>query len=245
MRYFFRVEYDGTAYGGWQRQPNAPSVQQALEEAFGTVLRRRCSITGAGRTDAGVHARGQGAHIDISRKIDPKTCQRSVNGLLPWDIAIYNLRPVPEDFHARYSAVRRSYRYTFTTRKAPLWHRYAWFMSYAVDWELVRENMRALIGRHDFSAFCSAGSGAEHAVCVVDNVDLEHDGIRWVFSMRANRFVYKMVRSVVGTLIDMGRGKIDGSLCTILESGRRERAGTTAPACGLVLEAVTYPEEGM
>jgi tRNA pseudouridine38-40 synthase len=118
-------------------------------------------------------------------------------------------------------------------------------MSYVVDWELVRENMKVLVGRHDFSSFCSSGSGAEHAVCAVDMVDVERDGIQWVFRIQANRFVYKMVRSVVGTLVDIGRGKIQDSMSEILASRRRDRAGTTAPACGLILERVTYPEEGM
>ncbi|MBD3243402.1 MAG: tRNA pseudouridine(38-40) synthase TruA [Chitinivibrionales bacterium] len=241
MRYFCRVEYDGTAYHGWQRQPNGMSIQQALEEAFGLVTRQECAIVGSGRTDAGVHARRQGAHVDLPAAIDICACERSVNGVLPPDIAVFDLQPVADDFHARYSATERRYSYYIDRRKSPLSAGRAWCMTYAIDWDLLRREAASLYGTHDFAAFCASGSDLDSPVCTVRLAELEQRGNQWVFSIWANRFVYKMVRTVVGTLVDIGRGALDGRIQTIVASRDRTRAGPTAPACGLVLEDVIYP----
>lgn len=240
MRYFFRVEYDGTAYGGWQHQKNTPSVQETIEQAFSTVVRVHCGVTGAGRTDAGVHARAQGAHIDVQSPLDIRVCEHSVNSLLPPAVAIYNLQRVDDSFHARFSAVSRTYRYCICNRKHPLLFNRVWPVFYTIDWVRVRKETTSLCGAHDFSTFCASGSGVRHARCTVSAASFETNGEGAVFTIEANRFVYNMVRSIVGTLVDMGRGHIKASLADILAGKDRGLAGLTAPACGLTLEKVTY-----
>ena len=242
MRYFFRVEYDGTAYGGWQRQDNAPTIQGELERAFSTVTRSSCTVTGAGRTDAGVHARAQGAHVDISDTVEPGRCEASVNAVLPSAIAIYRLQPVSESFHARFSAVSRRYRYYFCTRRRPLLYRRVWTVPFDVEWDTVERETASLRGTHDFTAFCATGGSAKDALCAVSEASLSHDGELYIFSIEANRFVYTMVRSLCGTLIDIGRGRLTDTMTGLISSKDRKRVGQTAPACGLVLDYVTYPE---
>lgn len=241
MRCFCRIEYDGSAYAGWQIQDTERSVQSELESAFTTVVRRPCRIVGAGRTDAGVHARGQGMHIDLPDDIDLKKCESSVNAVLPDDIAVFNFQRVDNSFHARFSAVERCYKYYIVSRKMPLWQGRALLVTFQVDWKLVQENIPCLLGRHDFEAFCSSGSSADNKVCEIKHAGLEEEnGIR-IFTIKADRFIYKMVRSLVGTLIDIGRGRIPESLDMIIDSRDRTRVGDTVPACGLVLEYVAYP----
>lgn len=240
MRYFFRVEYDGSAYVGWQIQPNGPSIQAHLQRALSTVQRCECRVVGAGRTDAGVHARAQGAHTDLPGEVDARRLVSSVNALLPSDIAVRDIRPVAESFHARFSARYRRYRYYLVERKRPLWRTRAWVVLHTVDWDAVRDNARHCLGTHDFGAFCRSTTDTENLVCTVDEVALEHHDDVWVFTIGADRFVYTMVRSVVGTLIDIGRGRLTESLESILRSRQRSRVGETAPACGLVLDDVTY-----
>jgi tRNA pseudouridine38-40 synthase len=240
VRYFFRVEYDGTRYGGWQSQTNAKSVQETIASAFSTVVREKCAVTGAGRTDAGVHARAQGAHIDIDSPITIQKCELSVNAVLPNDISIYHLRPAPSDFHARYSPLKRRYIYSIALRKKPLSFKKAWMVFYNVDWEKVRLSAAALLGRHDFTVFCAKGSSTKNMVCTVSRAELTELTDGYAFIIEADRFLYKMVRTIVGTLIDIGRGKITDSMEAIIESKNRKRAGETAPACGLVLDYVEY-----
>jgi tRNA pseudouridine38-40 synthase len=217
------------------------SVQQALEEAFGVVTRRACTIVGSGRTDAGVHARRQGMHMDLGPPVDNAACERSVNAVLPPDIAVFDLQPVAADFHARYSATERRYRYYIDRRKSPLSAGQAWCMTYRIDWDMVRDEIALLRGTHDFAAFCASGGDQDGSVCTVRLAELEKCGSQWVFSLWANRFVYKMVRTVVGTLIEIGRGALTERVEAILAGRNRTRAGPTAPAHGLVLEDVIYP----
>lgn len=240
MRYFFRVEYDGSRFGGWQRQPNALSIQEILENAFSVVLRSQISVTGAGRTDAGVHAKAQGAHFDFENEIDLRKCELSVNALLPSEVAIYNLQCVDSNFHARFSAINRRYRYQMCVRKRPLLYKRVWMVFYEIDVEKIRENLRFLTGTHDFKVFCASGSDTESTICKVKNVSLENEGDLLVFTIEADRFIYKMVRSIVGTLIDIGRGKISSTMAEIISAKDRKFAGTTAPPFGLILEQVDY-----
>jgi tRNA pseudouridine38-40 synthase len=243
MRYFFRVEYDGTRYGGWQSQENAPSIQDALSAAFTTVTRGECKVTGAGRTDAGVHAAGQGAHVDIDAAVDAARCERSVNAVLDDDICVYGLAPAAPDFHARYSAVGRRYRYSMALRKRPLLYKRVWMVFYEVDWDKVSANIPGLLGTHDFSAFCAAGTSTNNMVCTVRDASLAQERDLRVFTITADRFIYKMVRSIVGTLVDIGRGKLTATMRDIIESKDRNAVGETAPACGLVLDHVEYPQK--
>ena len=240
MRYFFRVEYDGAAYGGWQHQRNAPSIQDTLERAFATALRKECRVTGAGRTDAGVHALAQGAHVDVDSAIETRACELSVNALLPPDITIYRLQRVGDSFHARYSAAARRYRYYMCCRKRPLLFKRVWMVFFDVDWARVGREASAIPGEHDFSTFCAAGSGVTHARCTVTHASLDREGDLYVFTIEANRFVYSMVRSLTGTLVDIGRGRIREGMAGLIACRDRGRAGQTAPACGLVLENVFY-----
>jgi tRNA pseudouridine38-40 synthase len=240
MRYFFRVEYDGTRYGGWQSQTNASSVQETIASAFTTVVREECSITGAGRTDAGVHARGQAAHIDLQSPIDIHKCELSVNAVLPDDISIYHLQQAPSDFNARYAAVKRRYIYYMTLRKKPLSYKKVWMVFYEVDWDKVRASCAVLAGKHDFTAFCAKGSGAKTMTCTVKRAELSTIVDGYALIIEADRFLYKMVRTIVGTLVDIGRGKIMESMEEIIKSKDRKKAGETAPACGLVLDYVEY-----
>ncbi|MBD3317057.1 MAG: tRNA pseudouridine(38-40) synthase TruA [Chitinivibrionales bacterium] len=242
VRCFFRVEYEGSDYVGWQYQPNGPSIQAELERAFSTVVRENCKVVGAGRTDAGVHARAQGAHVDLPSGIDLCKCQLSVNALLPAAVAVYGMRKVADSFHARFSARRRRYRYYMMERKTPLWRRRAWMVFHTVNWERVRDNAQACVGTHDFSAFCRSSTDTENMVCTVEQAALERRGEVWVFSIQADRFVYTMVRSVVGTLVDIGRGRLTESFASILAARDRARVGETAPARGLVLDYVSYDE---
>ncbi len=245
MRYFFRVEYDGTRFHGWQNQPNGVSVQQLIEEALTVALRAPCPIVGAGRTDAGVHARAQGAHFDAppdAADIDTERLTVSLNALLPPDIAVYGMVPVRSDFHARYSAASRRYIYYFSDRKSPLRYKRVWMLYYPVDWERVALEVKHIVGRHDFTAFCSSGADSDDKECDVSFAALSRDefGVR-TFTIEADRFIYKMVRSLVGTLVDIGRGRLDTAMDTIIASRDRGMVGETAPACGLVLEWVGYP----
>ena len=240
MRCFCRVEYDGSAYAGWQIQNNDRSIQSELESAFTTVVRRPCKIVGAGRTDAGVHAKGQGMHIDLPDDISLKKCESSVNAIVPDDIAVFNFQRVDDSFHARFSAIERCYKYYIVSRKMPLWQGRALLASFQIDWKLVNENIPCLLGRHNFEAFCSSGSSANSKACDIKHADLEEEnGIR-IFTIKADRFIYKMVRSIVGTLIDIGRGRITEPLDTIIDSKDRNLVGDTASACGLVLDYVAY-----
>jgi tRNA pseudouridine38-40 synthase len=240
MRYFCRVSYDGTGYGGWQRQPNAVSIQQVLEEKAAILLKTPVSFTGAGRTDAGVHAKALGAHFNYEGPIDLFRFTGSINALMPQDIAVYGLRQVDDSFHARYSAVSRSYRYTICTRKSPLLVNRAWTVVFDVDWGMLKTQIPSLLGEHDFTSFCASGSGSATAVCNVYSAAIEQADECMVFSIEANRFVYKMVRSIVGTLVDIGRGRQNLTLKEILGRKERELAGSTAPACGLLLNDVVY-----
>jgi tRNA pseudouridine38-40 synthase len=203
-------------------------------------VREKCAVTGAGRTDAGVHARGQGAHVDVVSPIDARKCELSVNAVLPDDVSIYHLQPAPPDFHARYSPVLRRYIYSLALRKKPLSFKKAWMVFYEVDWEKVRAAAAQLTGKHDFTTFCAKGSAAKTMTCTVSRAQLSEAADGYTFTIEADRFLYKMVRTIVGTLIDIGRGKITDSMEAIITSKDRKRAGETAPACGLVLDYVKY-----
>lgn len=240
MRYFFRVEYDGTPYGGWQKQPNAVSIQGKLEEAISTVLRTPTVVTGAGRTDAGVHAAAQGAHFDSPVELDIRKSELSINALIPSSISIYNLCRVDDNFHARYSAIQRRYRYYLSLRKRPLLYKRSWMVFHMVDWNVVQKNIEQLLGQHDYSSFCASGCESENMICTVTHTSLDRQGGLYVFTIEADRFIYKMVRSIVGTLIDIGRGYLKTSIEHLLVQKTRTLSGQTAPASGLVLDYVTY-----
>lgn len=250
-RYFLRLSFDGTRYHGWQRQPGAMTVQQALEEALGTLTRAPggiVAVTGAGRTDAGVHAAMMPAHIDLpSEPADIGAFIRSLNSLVGKDIAIHEMVRVADDAHARFDAVSRTYHYYVTLRKNPFASQYSWRCSSGLDFEAMNRAARLLLGRQDFGSFAKLHSDAKTNICNVTRAE-------WVavpgydmadammFVITADRFLRNMVRAVVGTLVEVGRGKLDTEgFRRVIESGDRCAAGTSMPAQGLFLHHVGYP----
>ncbi len=237
------IAYDGTDFHGWQTQPDRPTVQAALEAAAATALRTPVSIVGSGRTDAGVHARGQVAHFSTEAPVAPHRLRNALNGILPKSIGVLDLAPAPEGFHARYDARARRYHYYVSLGPRPLERRWRYVMHTPPDFDRMNGAARDLLGTHDFSAFCRTKSETENRVCTVAEA-------RWVrearegdyrFRIVADRFLHGMVRAVVGTLIEIGRGRRPGDdLPRILATGDRREAGPAAPAHGLVLEHVSY-----
>ncbi len=239
------IEYDGTNLHGWQIQPNLDTVQGKIEDALETILKARTAVVGSGRTDAGVHARGQVAHFCLESAVDLRKLQASLNGLLPRAVRILNAKAVHDSFHARYDANARTYRYYVTTRPRALDAHTRWFVRPEPDFERMNEAARALHGRHEFSAFCRVQSETVNRVCDVATAEWlrEDRGGDWLFEIVADRFLHGMVRTVVGTLLEIGLGKRTvENLAKTLASGDRRRAGQAAPARGLVLEHVGYPE---
>lgn len=244
-RYFIRLSFDGTAFNGWQIQHNAVSVQQVLQNALSTVLRHDIKITGAGRTDTGVHAKEYFAHFDIETNLGSDECHRimqSLNGLLPKDIAIQGVFPVAADIHARFSAVSRTYQYLISRSKDPFLVNRAWFNCQHFDIDLMNQGTAVIMEYSQFSCFSKSNTQAKTSVCSVSYAKWNEDKHLLVFTITANRFLRNMVRAIVGTLSEVGREKISiGQLRTIIESGDRKMAGPSVPAEGLYLVKIEYP----
>jgi tRNA pseudouridine38-40 synthase len=238
------VEYDGSQLHGWQRQHNAPTVQQHLEEALGKLLTHDVQVTGASRTDAGVHARGQVASFRTERAIPVHGIRRGLNSLLPDAIAVRDAAEVPEDFHPRFSATGKHYRYTLLTRneRSPRYRDRAWHHPDPLNVAAMQEAAKALIGEHDFSAFRAAGCTAKTTMRRVDVITLTRAAPYLLdIDIRGNAFLRQMVRILVGTLTEVGTGKRKpAEVAEILASKDRTRAGITAPAHGLELIEVRY-----
>ncbi len=237
------VEYDGTSLGGWQRQANATTVQSHLETALARLLQHETPVTGASRTDAGVHARAQVASFRTERPIPLHGIRRGLNSLLPESIAIVEATEVGDDFHPRFSATGKHYRYTILNRpdRSPRWHHRAWHISDPLDLEAMRAGATHLVGEHDFSAFRAAGCGAKTTTRRVERIDVSRDDDRIVLDIRGNAFLRQMVRILVGTLVEVGSGRRDpAQLAEIIASKDRTQAGITAPAHGLELVEVRY-----
>jgi tRNA pseudouridine38-40 synthase len=235
------IEYDGGAYAGWQRQASDPTVQAAIEDALATLLRHPVTITGAGRTDSGVHARGQVANFLTPSEMDPRRVAAGLNGLLPDDIAILGCSEAPASFHARFDATGRRYSYTISALPAALDRRRVWQVSWPLDAGLLRDAASAITGSRDFTSFCRAGSEARHHVCAVREASWTQSGPLLRFGITADRFLHGMVRALVGTMVDVARGHTSpGEFAAMLESRDRREAGPAAPPHGLVLEEVLY-----
>ncbi|MEK7285073.1 MAG: tRNA pseudouridine(38-40) synthase TruA [Chloroflexota bacterium] len=234
-----RVSYEGTRYAGFQVQPSAPTVQAELELALATICGEPVRIVGAGRTDAGVHATGQVISFRTAERSDGGTVRRGVNALLPADIAISEVEVAGEDFHARFSATGRTYEYRLRNapQREPLERRREHWVPQALDDEAMARASALLVGRRDFSAF-AVGPGGERTV---RRAAWTRDGALLRFEIEANAFLRGMVRAIVGTLLWVGRGKIDADAVRAIVEGRdRSRAGPNAPAAGLCLVAVSY-----
>lgn len=241
------VEYDGGSLCGWQRQANDPTVQGHLEAALAQLLQHEVTVTGASRTDAGVHARGQVASFRTERAIPLHGIRRGLNSLLPDTIAVSDAREAPDEFHPRFSATGKHYRYTILVRpdRSPQWRDRAWHHPEPLDLEAMRAGASRLLGEHDFSAFRAAGCTAKTTIRRIDAIDItaapEDAGQLVTVDVRGNAFLRMMVRIVVGTLVEAGTGRWPpAQVAEILASKDRTRAGKTAPARGLTLVEVRY-----
>ena len=244
MRYQMLIEYNGTSYHGWQIQPGMPTVQEAIEDALAVALRNRVTLTGSGRTDAGVHARGQVAHFDAQQAVDAYRLKASLNCLLADDIGILDLRETTDTFHARYDAFQRRYHYYVSIEKRPLSSVQRAQIRPLPDFERMNGAAAYLLGTHNFSTFCKIKSETQNRICNVMQAKWIKETYAgdWFFQIVADRFLHGMVRAITGTLLEVGHGKrsID-SLPALIATQDRTQAGPAAPAKGLVLEEVLYP----
>lgn len=240
------VEYDGTAYSGWQRQENAVSVQQKLEEALKRLTgEKELFVVGASRTDAGVHALGQNVHFDTACRIPADKFSFALNTILPDDIRVRASMRVSEDFHARFSAQGKEYRYLFynSPHASAIYRNLSAHVIYPLNAEVMNEEAQDAVGTHDFAPFAASGSVVKDTVRTIDRVNVTRGGEMLEMRVHGNGFLYNMVRILAGTLIGVGSGKLErGAIRKALQSGSRLDLGVTAPACGLTLIRVDYPD---
>ncbi len=246
-RYFIFFAYDGTAYHGWQVQPNGSSVQETLAKAVAVLLRKdKVQVTGAGRTDAGVHARLMVAHFDTESELDTQWFAYKLNRILPWDISIYSVRPVKPDAHARFDALSRTYKYYVHTRKSPFDRQFSLYLAGRAlpDFEQMNKAAAMLKEYKDFTSFSKLHTDAKTNFCDVTYAAWKQTSpYQWEFTITANRFLRNMVRAVVGTLFDVGYGKVDlEGFKRVVEGKDRCMAGSSVPGHALFLEDITYPE---
>lgn len=246
QRYFIYLAYDGANYHGWQIQPNGCSVQECLMKALSTFLRQDIDVVGAGRTDAGVHASLMVAHFDYDEELDPAVVTEKLNRLLPSDISVYKVRLVKPDAHARFDATARTYKYYVTTAKFPFNRQYRWRLYCPLDYERMNEAARILFEYIDFTSFSKLHTDAKTNICHITHAEwtkVEGEDTTWVFTIRADRFLRNMVRAIVGTLVEVGRGKMTvEDFRKVIENQDRCKAGTSAPGQALFLVNVEYPE---
>lgn len=242
MRFFITLSFDGTNYHGWQIQPNGDSVQQRLQEALSTLLRQPVEVVGAGRTDTGVHARMMVAHFDWEELIDGKQLAYKLNKFLPQDIAVQEVRLVDEEKHARFSATSRTYHYFIHTRKDPFQQAYSWQVPFKLDFEKMNEAAKVLLEYKDFTSFSKVNTDTKTNLCDVKEAFWEEIAPdRWRFTITANRFLRNMVRAIVGTLVEVGRGRLRlEDVRRIIEAKDRCSAGESVPAKGLFLVDIKY-----
>ena len=241
MRFFIHMAYDGTRYHGWQIQPNGISVEGEIERCLSTLLRQPVDIVGAGRTDAGVHARHMVAHFDFAEELNCSQLTYRLNRMLPPDITISRVEPVRDDMHARFSATKRTYHYYICARKDPFNRHYSWQCHYSLDFDLMNEAALKLTQYDDFAAFCKSHTDVKTTLCKVSEAHFYENQDGWYFRISANRFLRNMVRAVVGTLVEVGRHRITvDEFCHIIEQGSRTNAGESMPAHALFLEHIEY-----
>jgi tRNA pseudouridine38-40 synthase len=237
------VSYDGTAYHGWQRQPNAKSVQEVLQSAIETIVNQPVKLYAGARTDSGVHAEGQVVNFRSESSIDLTALERAVNSLMPADIRVTNARPVPDDFHARYSAKSKIYVYSIlnTLHNSPFYGRYSWHIPYKLDIASMRDTIGLVIGEHDFSSFKKKDELYRSTVREVLGAGVKKRGDFVYVVIEGTGFLRYMVRNLVGTLVLVGSGKLAREgFQEILDACDRQKAGPTAPAKGLLLREIKY-----
>ena len=236
------IQYDGSKYCGWQKQPNSSGIQGTIEYAIYEITKEKVNITGSGRTDAGVHALGQVANFKTNSSIPANRIPDALNAKLPKDISIIDCQEVSQDFHSRYSATGKIYRYLIYNKpyRSPLHKDVSYHVRYNLDIGKMRSEAKALLGTHDFRGFMSSGSSVKDTVRTIRNITIKENEDLIVLEVEGNGFLYNMVRIIVGTLVDIGRGRIDKSMEEIIASQDRGEAGHTAPAHGLFLKKVHY-----
>jgi len=236
-----KLEYDGTDFHGFQVQPALRTVQGTVERVLSELLQGQVRLISAGRTDEGVHARGQVVNLKTGSRMSCETLKRALNAKLPMDVAILEAHEVGPEFHSRFSAISREYEYVLSTVRSPIVRRYAWYIKYQLNFDALKEAARLLIGRHDFRSFCVAKSGVDGTECVVYSSNWKRQKELLKYDVEADRFLHNMVRIMVGTMVEIGRGKRSAAdLVEMLGAGDRRRAGPTAPAHGLFLTEVNY-----
>ena len=252
MRYIIQLSYDGTGYHGWQVQPNGVSVQEVLQKALSTLLRQPTEVTGAGRTDAGVHASMMVAHFDWPAAHEGEGCEEApldctqltykLNRLLPPDVAVQAVRPVGPEMHARFSATRRTYHYYIHTRKDPFLRGYSWQVNVPLDFALMNEAAQVLLEYSDFTSFSKTGTDVKTNICQLTEARWEQlKPGEWRFTVSANRFLRNMVRAIVGTLVEVGRHRMTISqMRHAIEAKDRQRAGESVPGHALYLTNIEY-----
>ena len=242
-RILLTIEYDGTNYCGWQKQPQQKTIQGEIEDAIFRAIGESVEIFGSGRTDAGVHALNQTAHFDLNAPVPVEKIADILNRVLPADISIKNAQEVESDFHARFSIKKKCYLYKIyngETKNAFLANRMAWVKN-NLDLTKMEEASKLIVGEHDFSGFCSANTCATNFVRRVFDIEIEKQDSYIYVSVCGSGFLYNMVRIIVGTLVDYAQGKISLEDIEIaLEKGQRSKAGQTMPACGLYLKETIY-----
>lgn len=240
MRYLLELAYDGTNYQGWQVQPNGLTVQEVLNNAISVITRQSIETIGCGRTDTGVHARQYFAHFDVEHEL-PSNFIRSLNGILPYDIAIYDCQLVSTEFNARFDAISRTYEYQIIFSKDPFLNKHAVRWHCDLDIDAMNKCCDAIIGTRDFACFSKVNTDVKHFECNVMSARWYYRDNVLIFEVTANRFLRNMVRAMVGTLTMVGEGKIDqDKFMEILESGDRKKAGNSVPAHGLYLVSIEY-----
>ena len=243
MRYFIDIAYNGTAYCGWQNQPNALAVQEVLEKALSTLLGVEIAVTGAGRTDAGVHAKQLFAHFDAEEMEDIQNLLHRLNSFLPKDISVQDIFRVKDDAHARFDAEAREYEYHISLKKDPFVEGLAYLVNNEPDVSKMNEAAKSLLKYQDFQCLSRSKTDVKTYYCTITKAHWERKENLLIFTISANRFLRNMVRAIVGTLLEIGYGKLTlEDFHKIIESKNRSNAGASAPAHGLYLTKVVYPE---
>lgn len=245
IRYFLEFAYAGTDFHGWARQPNAQTVQETLESCLAKLLGHPVEVTGAGRTDTGVHARCMYGHLDLAAPPqDMEKTLYALNSILPKSVAVKRMWPVKPEAHARFSATERCYTYRWLRHKNPFEDSWAWRCRRWPNFQAMQQVSQRLLEVRDFAAFCKVNHDAKTTLCQLQSIDWEWDAERAAMTVRADRFLRNMVRAMVGTLMEVGWGRMsEAEFMAVVHSGNRSEAGVSVPARGLTLEHISYPPE--
>lgn len=242
------IEYEGTNYHGWQRQKAKITIQEVIERTLGKIFNQKITLIGQGRLDAGAHALGQVAHFKTYKKFNTSSLKKALNSLLPADIRIKNVQTVPDRFHARYSAKARHYKYIVYNSEPSVWLRKAaYFYPYDLNIKKMKEGTKYLLGRHDFSCFQSTGSPVKTPVKTIKRITIKKENLNFSgkisiirFDIKADAFLYRMVRNIVGTLLEVGRGKMEPAEIKDIIDNKKKRKAQVVPAYGLYLVSIKY-----